>query len=143
METAEAHLLLPAHVEHYWPAIAGELDKIRDQWEIWWTKEALKECAMDGRLQVWAIGSGDTIYLVAFAQVIYYPANKVMKIILLLGTRLDDFYDIAEATLEKFAKDQGCQYLETCGRPGWKRRCKGVHSHGVVLTRKLETTRVQ
>jgi hypothetical protein len=62
---------------------------------------------------------------------------------LVVGNNLDKYYDIAEAVIEKFAMDNQCAYLEANGRLGWQRRIKNVQAHGVVLTRKLGTIKVQ
>lgn len=143
MNNGEAHLLTTTQFDLYWPAISKDMDNIKGSWEIWWTKDALYQAVMSGWMNVWAIGSADAIHLVAFTQIINYPANRNLRVVLLLGNHLDEYYDMAEAVIEKFALDNGCVYIEANGRHGWRRRLKGVECHGVVLTRKLSTTRVQ
>lgn len=139
----EAHLLTPTQFEFYWPAISADMDKVRHTWEIWWTKEALFQAVVDGWMNVWAVGSPEVVYLVAFTQIINYPANRNLRVVLLIGNHLDEYYDIAEAVIEKFAMDNQCVYIEATGRLGWQRRIKGAQSHGVTLTRKLGTIKVQ
>ena len=143
MNEGEAHLLTPSQFEHYWPMISVEMDKVKHTWEIWWTKEAIYSAVMDGWLHAWSIGNSEEIHLVAFTQVMNYPANRNLRVVLVVGNELDKYYDITEATIEKFAINNGCVYIETNGRPGWRRRVKNVQYHGVTLTRKLGTTRVQ
>ena len=143
MDKGEAHMLTLVQFEHYWPLISTEMDKVRDVWEIWWTKEAIHDAVMNGYMNVWVVGSEDTIYFTLFTQIVRYPANTILKIVLLVGNSLEKYYDIAEAVLEKFALGQGCSFMETCARDGFKRRIKNASHHGVLLTRKVGTIRVQ
>jgi len=139
----EAHLLTTTQFEHYWPAISQDMDKVRHVWEIWWTKEALYETVMGGYINVWAVGSREKIHLILFTQIVHYPANAILKVVLLVGNSLEEYYDIAEATIEKFALDRGCKFMETCAREGFRKRIKNVCYHGALLTRKVGTTKVQ
>lgn len=143
MNEGEAHLLTTTQFEHYWPLIQAEMDKVRHTWELWWTKESFYAATMEGYMQAWAIGSPTEIHLVAFTQIVYYPANVMLRITLLIGNGLDKYYDIAEATIEKYARDRGCAYMEVHGRRGWQRRISKVATHGVMLTRKLDNLRMQ
>lgn len=143
MKTAEAHLLTPHQFDHYWASIVPQLDTVKHTWDLWWTKDALYQAVMDGWMNCWVIGSIDTIHLVCFTQIINYPANRMLKVVLLFGTGLDTYFDVAEATLEKFAMNNQCVYLEAYGREGWRRRLEGVKCHGVVLTREVSNLKVQ
>jgi len=143
MSKGEAHMLTMGQFEHYWPAIVPQLEAVREMWDIWWTREALYDAVVGGLINAWAIGSPTAIHLVAFTQIINYPANRNLKVVLIVGNSLEEYYDVAEATIEKFAMDNGCVYIEASGRLGWQRKLKNVKCHGVVLTRKLGTIRVQ
>lgn len=136
-------LLTPDQFHQHWPFIEKELENVRHTWEIWWTKEALREAVMNGYVQAWAIGSPSAVHLVAFTNIVHYPANTILKVALLVGNSLDKYFDIMEATFEKYAMDHGCTYMETHGRDGWRRRIKDVKHHGVLLTRKIGSQRVQ
>jgi hypothetical protein len=142
MDEGEAFLLTPQQFEYYWPSISGQLDTVKHLWEIWWTKEAFHDGVMNGWLNAWVIGSVDAIHLVMFTQVVHYPANTILKVVLLFGNKFDDYIPIMEAVLEKFARDRNCPYIEGCVRDGFRKKFKHDY-HGVLLTRKVATTRVQ
>lgn len=143
MNDGEAYLLTPDQVMFYWPAIDRELETIRHVWELWWTKDSLRQGALDGWMNVWAIGGKESISLVLFTQIVHYPANKMLKVVLIAGNKLDEFYDITEAALEKFCIDNGCVYVEAYGRDGWGKRIPGIVKHGTMFTRKVTNLKVQ
>lgn len=143
MQEGEAHILSPTQFEHYWPQIQADMDKVRHTWEVWWTKEAIYTAVMDSTLTVWVVGGREKIHLIIFTQIVHFPANTILKIVLMLGNSLEKYYDIAEATIEKFAYNRGCDYIETCARDGFKRRIKGASYHGVVLVKRVDETKVQ
>jgi hypothetical protein len=143
MGNGEAHLLSPEQAMLYWPEIDKELDTVRHAWEIWWTKEALRQGVLDGWLNVWAIGGRESISLILFTQIVHYPANKMLRVVLIVGNRLEEFFDIAEAALEKYCINTGCLYIEAHGRDGWGKRVPGIVKHGTMFTRKVTNLRVQ
>src|SRR5262245_30921885 len=112
-------------------------------WELWWTLEALIDGVFQGWMNCWVIVGIESISLVVFTQIVHYPANKMLRIVLIAGNGLDQFFDVAEAAIEKFAIDNGCVLLEAHGRPGWTRRIPGVTDHGHVITRRVSTLKVQ
>jgi hypothetical protein len=136
-------LLTPEQFQFYWPAIRKELDTVKHLWEIWNTKESIYEGVVNGSTQCWAIGSHETVYLVAFTTMMYYPANKIFKILLLCGNNMEPHLETIDATFEKFAMDNGCKYIEFRGREGWKKKRPAYQHHGTWFTRKLGNLRMQ
>ena len=143
MDKGEAHLLSPEQAMFYWPAISKELHAVRHVWDLWWTEDALRQAVLDGWMNVWAIGGSESISLVLFTQIVYYPANKMLRVVLTVGNRLEEFFDVAEAALEKYSIDNGCMYMEAHGREGWGRRVPGIVKHGTMFTRKVTNLKVQ
>lgn len=130
---------------HHWPAIAGEMEKVAEVWNTWWTVEALQDAAFSGRMQVWTAGDATAFHIVVFTQILYYPANTVLQLVLALGNSLDEAMPVLNATLEKFAAMNGCGVAEIIGRPGWERKLRevGFRKKAVVLTKRLGAFREQ
>lgn len=135
----EAERLSPEAFLSYWPMISQELDRIPHTWNTYWTKEFIRDAVMNGRFQIWGFGPPETVCLMVFTQVVYYPANMILEIILGFGNGLDDALPLIEATFERFAQEQNCTLCEIRnGRPGWSRKLDNFKCTGITLRRKVE-----
>lgn len=111
---------------HFWPAISQELDDLSWLWAEYWTKDVLQNGADCGRFQVWAVGRDEVVSVILFSQVIVYPASTVFQVFLSFGNKLDEMLPMIIATLEQFARRNGCNSVEIVGRKGWERKLKSA-----------------
>lgn len=109
-------------LDHYWPFIVSEMDRVPHIWSAWWTKEAIYEGLSIGMLQLWAAGTKDAIHIVLITQVVVYPASRVVQCFLTFGKKIDEYIPILAATMESFARDQGCASVDVWGRDGWTKK---------------------
>ena len=109
---------------HYWPMIEEELIKVDHLWSHRWTLESIRQSIEIGQTQVWGFGSDETIHFVMLTQIDIYPAAKVLRIFLALGTlgKEDEFMNSAYDVVESFAKACGCVEIEVTGRLGWAKK---------------------
>lgn len=129
----------------WWPRISAEMDKVPHIWDRWWTKEAILEGVAQGRFQVWVAGKDGNVHVTLITQIAYYPANRILQAIIILGNSLEEFAPALDGVLEKFAHDQGCTLCEVTGRAGWERFLSryGFSKAAVVLHRRVTEHRVQ
>jgi hypothetical protein len=133
----EASRLRQEEIMFYWTWIDHELDRVQHIWCGHWTKDALRELAMNENFQVWGFGPRDQIRVIVFTQLVSYPIGNILQIFLAFGNSLEEAIPIMEATFERFAMETECRACEIHGRFGWERKLKGFKREYVVLTRIL------
>lgn len=130
-------------VEHYWPQISAELDKVPHIWQTWFTKEYLYAAPWNGDMNVWGVGPDDQVRMVVYTRVSIFPASRILQILLALGNDLERCLPSLEATIESFAQRTECDFCEIYGREGWIKKLKGFRKTAVVLTKKINKFTVQ
>jgi hypothetical protein len=134
----EASRLRTEEILFYWPWIEVELNKIASVWCGHWTKEALREYAINERVQVWGFGPPDQIRIIAFTQLIDFPAGRVIQVFLCFGNSIDEAMPVIEATFERFAMETESKVCEILGRRGWLKKAPGFKEDYVVMSRVVE-----
>jgi hypothetical protein len=134
----EASRLRTGEILAYWPWIEIELDKIGPVWCGHWTKESLREMAINDRFQVWGFGPPDQVRVIIFTQLVEYPAGLILQAFLCFGNSIDEALPIIEATFERFAMETKCRTCEIWGRRAWVRKVKGFREDYVVMSRVIE-----
>lgn len=71
------------------------------------------EAIRDGRMQCFS--RGDTAFVVT--EVGVFPRKKVLNVVALCG-KLEDVMSMHDELLD-FAREQGCEFVSSFGRPGW------------------------
>lgn len=127
---------------HYWPHIANALARVPHIWENHHTLESLHNDAIEGRIQVWGVGSKSRWDMILFTDV-WKEANTgiaTMRIFLAVGKGIDDYLDLIDAQLDRFAAKVGCDFVEIIGRDGWARLLKkiGFRQEAVILRRRVQ-----
>jgi hypothetical protein len=135
----EARRIYPDEWAIHWPAISRELDTIPQYWAPYWTKEYMSSNVISGGWQAWGFGDLGTIRVIVLTQLIIYPASRVMQLMLAFGNSLEAVAPLIEATMERFAMEAECQYVEIVGREGWAKWFPRFKRVGVVLRCKVPT----
>src|SRR5215813_843667 len=73
----------------HWPQISRQLDTIPQYWSVYWTKEYINHAVMNDEWQAWGFGDMGNINVVVLTQVIMYPANAILQMVLAFGNSLD------------------------------------------------------
>jgi|SRR5215471_4328377 len=129
-------LLSPREIEHYWPSLCEELQKVPHIWNQCWTLDALKTGIDLGQFQLWGCGSEQKLELMLFTKSATFPAATILEVFLAVGNQLDRLLPVIVATLHRFAFENKCQRVDICGRFGWERKLReiGFRRDHVVLS---------
>lgn len=128
-------------LDKWWPQICEQLDTIPHTWERWWTKEALYNAIQMGWSQCWASCVDKTAEIITITSIVEYPSTrKVLVTNLTFGSNIDAHINLLDATLENFARQEGCVGHEVRGREGWKPRLKklGFKFQQIVMYKEVE-----
>jgi hypothetical protein len=136
---AEARRIGPEEWIVYWPMISKELDTIPQWWAPYWTKEYINTNVLNGGWQAWGFGDIDKVNIIILTQVMMYPANRILQIMLAFGNSLDLCMPLMEATLERFAVETGSKFCEFIGRPGWESKFPRFKPVGIVFRCEVPT----
>lgn len=85
-----------------------------------YTVDDIKAELLNGNQQLW-IAYDDKIYGAVVTEVIEYPQMKALIMHFTGGVELPKWKDEMLSVLRSFAKDCGCQTIESFGRTGWKK----------------------
>lgn len=144
MSKCVIELLTPEKFGFYWPGIEKQLDTIPHVWELWWTKDFIRDAVECGRFDCWTVGDSSAVRGVVFTQVAIYPANNVLQVLLAFGVGMLDAVEQLDAVISQYAVRRGCGAIEVAGRPGWGPALRGLGFRKVstVLTKILERERI-
>lgn len=122
-------------VDFHWPYVRDILVQIPEIWEDYWTLDSIFEFVVSGRWQAWGFGKSEgQMNVVVITEVCQMPAKRFLVARLSFGNSLEKVLPQIEATMEKFAMEAGCDFMEIVGRPGWEKRSFGrFKRHAVVL----------
>ena len=115
----ETQLLTSEAIVHYWDDIKTMLEKVPQTWRLH-TIESFYMGALEGRIQVWSVGTKTEVKAVLFTQLALYPAHRVLQGIWMCGEGALEGLDILDGVATRFARIQGCDEIQIHGRRGWK-----------------------
>lgn len=131
---SEVRRILPEEWGHHWPQVSEALDRIAPFWSDYWTKDWIREAVMSGIWYAWGFGkTPGELNIIVLTQIIDFPANRILQVLLAFGNNLDKLLPTMEAALEKFAALSNCRYVEIVGRPGWERKLPRFRRHAVLM----------
>jgi hypothetical protein len=85
-----------------------------------YTVDDIKNELLKGNQQLW-IAYDDKIYGAVVTEVMQYPQMKALTMHFTGGIELFKWKNEMLSVLRSFAKDCGCQTIESFGRTGWKK----------------------
>jgi hypothetical protein len=134
-----------AEFERYWPMITAELDKVPHIWSPWWTKEFLWGQVVSGNVRLMGAGTQECLEVVAFTQITYYPASKILQCYMMIGQKVDKHLESLASAMEFLARENDCHWIEIIGRKGWSRKLRKFHPSYEMMQMgfKVNSTRVQ
>lgn len=130
-------------IEAYWPFISEQLDLVPHIWEKWYTKDSLFSCAMMGEYDVWASGTQADVRFIIFSRIVDCPNSRILILFLGLGNDAKKCLPSLTALLERHAMIAGCTHCDVIGRQGWEKFLPGFRKEQIILSRRLEFSRVQ
>lgn len=107
---------------HYWPEILPNLKAVPYFLE-YCTVEWVLEQTLKGHLQFWALSDG-SVRGIIMTRVQVTPAQRVLQLTLAFGNDFEEYIELAETTLFRFAQMMECTRMELIGRKGWRRKLR-------------------
>jgi hypothetical protein len=89
-----------------------------------------------GEAQLWMITEGEDIRAVLVTNISQYDKGRVLTLAHCAGTHMRAWIKYQDV-IEAYARESGCDYIRTVGRPGWERVLPGFEKTGVVLEKSL------
>jgi hypothetical protein len=111
-----------------------QLDSVKHIWEDYYTKDFMTAQILNEAWQAWGFGSDGKVRLLVITQIVVFPANRVLQILMALGNSLDECLPVMEATLERFANAAECGLCDAIGRPGWERKVPRFRRRAVLYS---------
>lgn len=127
-------LIPPEEVGRVWEDAAVFIDAAWDRAPGHYRSIDILDRIIQGVEQLWGIFDEELHLITAFTtRIDNYPLSKRLVISCLGGEKVSEWYEEMFEILKRFAKDQGCSYIEMNGRRGWefyanKTRWKEVYS---------------
>lgn len=138
-------VLIPAaHVETVWPLAEPHLKRALHYGDGEFTLDETRGLIRDGRFQLWlawdgaahrAIGAGVT-------EIFDYPRKRVCFLVLWASEAPRARWLDGLATVERWARSQGCRGMRLLGRKGWGRVLDGYRPQYTVFVRSFDEERV-
>lgn len=121
------------YVDFLEPKLYPQISRAAEQSFGRYTTDDVFDLVKDGTWQLW-VGFRDDVFdpdLAFVTTIVQYPRTRALQIIACAGYRLKDHFEDVDATLRRYAADQGCTIFEAYGRHGWSRM---IAKYGDVYT---------
>lgn len=109
----------PQYAPECWPKIEGYIARAAEYTYGRFTVGNIYDLVVDGDYQLWVAFEGQTYTGAVVTSVMTYPQRKLLCMQFCGGDGIDKWKDSMLALLRRFAKDIGCDGIESTGRPGW------------------------
>lgn len=110
---------IPAHmVEPMWHYAEPYIKRALDHANGELTVADFRALCVDRAIQLWLISRGNRVIGAVTTEIINYPHRKHCRVITLSGSDFQAWVELADSTLSAWAREQGCQALESYVRKG-------------------------
>jgi hypothetical protein len=117
----EVSLVPPQLVEGLWPRIFPHLSNASEYTFGRYEPEDIIEFVLSNQAHLWAVLDGDDIIGITITRFWQYPRKKCLDLVFLAGDDGFSWKDEMLSTLQRWARDSGCDVIEASGRPGFAR----------------------
>lgn len=133
-------LIFGDKVDLAWPAAAPHLERAVAHSHGYMTMEVLYDSVKQGQRQLWLWHNDSEIKAALTTQLnILADFTKICCIDFVGGDNIDEWLEEVLASIESWAKTEGCDFLEGAGRVGWDRklRSKGWESVATIVRKPI------
>jgi hypothetical protein len=133
--------MVPAqYLDQCWPKIEGYIEKAAEYTYGRFTASNIYDLVADGDYELWIAFNGSDINGAVVTNVVTYPQRKLLCMQFCGGEDLVSWKDPMLALLRRFAKDIGCDGIESTARPGWAKifQNDGFAAHWVTFELPLD-----
>jgi len=86
-----------------------------------YTSDDIYNCIEDGSHQLWVAYEGSEFKGAVATNILIYPKRKLLSMVFCGGIKLNEWKKPMLILLQRFAKDMGCDGIESVGRRGWEK----------------------
>lgn len=115
----EVSLIPSQYVDSCWEKVEQFIDKAAEYTYGRYTTGNIYDMIKDGDYQLWVAMNEKEFKGAVVTNIITYPQRKLLGMQFCGGEELDTWKDPMLDILKRFAKDVGCEGIESTGRPGW------------------------
>lgn len=115
----EVSLIPPQYVDSCWSKIEGFIQKAAKYTYGRYTTDNIYDMVVEGDYQLWVAVEDAQFKGAVVTNIITYPQKKVLGMQFCGGEELVKWKQPMLDLLRRFAKDVGCESIESTGRPGW------------------------
>ena len=115
----EVSMVPPQYVDSCWDKVEAFLEKAAEYTYGRYTASNIYDALLDGENQLWVAFDGKEFKGAVVTNIIAYPQKKVLCMQFCGGENLKEWKDPMLALLRRFAKDMGCESIESTARRGW------------------------
>lgn len=123
-------------VEHFWAFAEPYIKRALDHTSGEFTAADFKKSCLARNMQLWLISQDKRIYGAVTTELVIYPQRKHCRIITLAGSNFIEWVGLANATLDAWAKANGCTAMEAYTRKGFVPKLTPLgykHKHSVLV----------
>jgi hypothetical protein len=117
----EVSLVPKEFVEGCWSQVEGYLEGAAKYTYGRYNVQDIKDCITDYDHQLWIAFENDKIYGAVVTEIANYPRCRILAMQFTGGVELKKWKKPMLEILQRWAKDNGCEKIESPGRPGWAR----------------------
>lgn len=115
----EVSMVPAAYVDTCWDKVEPFAEKAAKFTYGRYTADNMREMVLDGDYQMWVAYDNGIFKGLVITNIITYPQRKLLAMQFCGGVELVAWKDPMLALLQRFAKDMGCDGIESTGRIGW------------------------
>lgn len=115
----DVSLIPPQYVDSCWGKVEKFVEKAAEYTYGRYTTGNIYDLVKDGDYQLWVAIDKDEFKGAVITNIITYPQRKLLGLQFCGGEELSSWKEPMLDILKRFAKDVGCEGLESTGRPGW------------------------
>jgi hypothetical protein len=120
----EVSLVPPQLIDGLWPRIFPHLSKASDYTFGRYEPEDILEFVVSGEAHLWVVFDGEDIIGITVTRFWEYPRKKCLDMVFIGGDEGFSWKDPMLEILQRWARDNGCEVIESSGRPGFARAFK-------------------
>ena len=120
----EVSLVPPQLIDGLWPRIFPHLSKASDYTFGRYEPEDILEFVVSGDAHLWVVFDGEDIIGITVTRFWEYPRKKCLDMVFIGGDEGFSWKDPMLEILQRWARDNGCEAIESSGRVGFARAFK-------------------
>lgn len=111
-------------VDYYWPLVSSFLESALEHTDGEIGLQDIRSDIANHDRQLWVIKNDDVYIAAVVTQIYSYNSGKKIGEVTMAGGSRHDLWDHFTDVVGEWFKDQGCQFIDIIGRPGWQRLYK-------------------